>query len=60
MTILKEPEFLICRECESPCYTFEWSHDKTALVEAFCQSCGNDKLDDFDGDEEYGEEMEAG
>lgn len=34
------PDFLICLECESPCYIFEWRGDK--VLEALCQVCGND------------------
>jgi len=53
----QEPEFMVCLECETPCYTFEWSHQRERLVEAFCQVCGNDRLDQFDTDEEFmGEE----
>jgi translation initiation factor 2 beta subunit (eIF-2beta)/eIF-5 len=39
------PEYLICLECETPCYTFEWSEGQVA--EAQCQACGNDQSDQF-------------
>jgi hypothetical protein len=46
------PDYLICLECETPCYVFEWRDDKPA--EAVCETCGNDDPelfatpDDFD------------
>ncbi len=49
------PEFLICGECESPVYVFEW--DGQRVTEAICSACGNDKLALFSTDEDYGEEM---
>ena len=39
------PDYLICLECETPCYTFEWLGDKP--TEALCQACGNDTPDLF-------------
>lgn len=39
------PEFIICLNCETPCYTFEWQEGR--ILEAFCQACGNDELDEF-------------
>ena len=39
------PEFLTCLECETPCYVFEWKHDK--LAEILCEVCGCDDPDDF-------------
>jgi translation initiation factor 2 beta subunit (eIF-2beta)/eIF-5 len=37
---MSAPEYLVCLECESPCYTFEWANDR--IVEAQCTTCGND------------------
>ena len=34
------PDYIICLECESPCYVFEWQDD--AIKEAMCTVCGND------------------
>ena len=47
----KEPDFLICRECDSPCYIFEWRQGE--VIEAFCRVCGNEDRHDFtwEGDE---------
>lgn len=39
------PDYLLCLECESPCYVFEWRGDKA--VEALCQVCGNDDPEQF-------------
>ncbi len=39
------PEFLICLNCETPCYTFEWTGGK--LTEVLCVACGNEEPDEF-------------
>lgn len=43
--ITSAPEFLICLECESPCYTFEWRTG--TLKEILCEVCGNEDLEAF-------------
>ena len=45
------PEYLICLNCESPCYVFEWGDEKVA--EAICQVCGNDEIDQFVTEDEW-------
>jgi transcription initiation factor IIE alpha subunit len=40
-----EPEYLICLECETPSYTFEWQNGKA--VSAQCLACGNDDVEEF-------------
>lgn len=35
-------EYLICRECNSPCYVFEM--EKGKLTDAQCLVCGNDDI----------------
>lgn len=46
-------DYLICIECESPCYIFEFKSEE--LIDALCEICGNDDTDlflpeeDFDG-----------
>ena len=42
---MSEPEFMICVECETPCYVFEWKNDK--VVEILCEVCGNEDPDSF-------------
>ena len=39
------PEYLICLECETPCYNFEWGGGR--LLEILCLACGNDDADQF-------------
>lgn len=39
------PEFLVCLECETPCYTFEWEDGK--ITEVMCVSCGADNAEQF-------------
>jgi hypothetical protein len=34
------PDYVICLECETPTYVFEWSNGK--VLEALCPMCGND------------------
>ncbi|MEM8994298.1 MAG: hypothetical protein AAFX50_16275 [Acidobacteriota bacterium] len=48
---MSEPEYLICLDCESPCYTFEWRKGK--LFEAMCLTCGADDVDQFVSEEDF-------
>jgi translation initiation factor 2 beta subunit (eIF-2beta)/eIF-5 len=48
---MSSPEYLICLECETPCYIFEW-HDGE-LTEVLCEACGNDEPDQFATPEDY-------
>lgn len=45
------PEYLICLECETPCYTFEFSGG--LVTEVQCLACGEDDLDHFATEEEF-------
>ena len=45
------PEYLICLECETPCYDFSWQDDK--LEEIICHVCGNDDPDQFVTEDEF-------
>lgn len=45
------PDFLICLNCESPCYMFEWGDE--GVEEAFCNVCGNDEPDQFVTEEDF-------
>ena len=51
------PDYLICVECESPVYVFEWQDD--AIAEAICLACGNDEVEQFLTPEAY-EELAGG
>lgn len=45
------PDYLICLECESPVYVFEWKDGVTK--EAICEMCGNDDVSQFATEDEY-------
>ncbi len=45
------PEYVICADCESPCYTFEWQEEKVA--EAVCNVCGNEDAATFLTEDEF-------
>ncbi len=47
------PDYIICLECESPVYTFEWEEDK--VKEALCNICGNEDPSQFATEEELEE-----
>ncbi len=36
------PDYLMCLECGSPCYVFEWEGGR--IVEGICPACGNEEL----------------
>jgi hypothetical protein len=38
----EEVDYLMCRQCNSPCYTFEM--EKGTIQEAICLVCGNDDI----------------
>ncbi|HMB52867.1 MAG TPA: hypothetical protein VKU40_06095 [Thermoanaerobaculia bacterium] len=45
------PEFLICLECETPCYVFEWKEGEA--TEILCEMCGNEDPEQFLTDEDF-------
>lgn len=45
-------EYVICMDCESPCYQFEVDINDE-VVEAFCSVCGNEDEDQFLTEEDY-------
>lgn len=51
---MAQPDYLICMECESPVYVFEWQEGR--VVEVVCPVCGNDDPANFATEEEI-EEM---
>lgn len=48
---MSAPDYLICLECESPCYSFEWGDGK--VKEAICTVCGNEDIESFATEDEY-------
>jgi translation initiation factor 2 beta subunit (eIF-2beta)/eIF-5 len=53
---MAQPDYLLCLECESPTYLFEW--DAGRVLEAQCAVCGNDEPGAFATEEEM-EEMSS-
>ena len=49
-----EPEYVICMQCETPTYQFEWNNGKVSV--ALCGTCGNDDPSDFASEAELEEE----
>lgn len=45
------PDYLLCADCETPCYVFEWQEGKA--VEALCEVCGNDDATTFMTEDEF-------
>ena len=43
--LMDEPEYLICLQCETPTYQFEYTNGK--LVSVICNTCGADDVSDF-------------
>jgi hypothetical protein len=39
------PEYLVCINCESPCYVFEWKDE--APTDVLCEVCGNEDVEEF-------------
>jgi hypothetical protein len=50
----REIDYLICKQCATPCYIFEM--DKSSVTEAQCLVCGNDSPGQFEIGEEAGSE----
>jgi hypothetical protein len=43
---MDEPDYLICLECETPTYLFEFGPNEK-LISAICNTCGNDSVSEF-------------
>jgi uncharacterized Zn finger protein (UPF0148 family) len=39
------PEYLVCLECETPCYEFAWKDGE--IQEILCLICGNEDPEQF-------------
>ncbi len=52
-----EPEYLICLQCDTPTYQFEYAGEK--LLSVVCNTCGNDDPSDFMTESEYDEQSEG-
>ncbi len=51
------PDWLVCLECESPCYIFEWRDGE--VLEAVCTTCANEDPEMFMSPGDF-EDLEAG
>lgn len=49
-----EPEYLICLNCETPTYEFDWIDGK--IVSILCTACGNDDPSEFMTEADYDEQ----
>lgn len=50
---MSEPEFLICLNCETPTYDFDFDNGK--VTAAVCAACGNDEISEFMTEAEFEE-----
>jgi len=50
----REIDYLICRNCSTPCYVFEVVEGR--VTEAQCLVCGNDAVNEFTMGEDAGSE----
>lgn len=48
----REIDYLICKQCNTPCYTFEM--EASAIKEAWCLVCGSEDITMFELGEEAG------
>lgn len=44
---MSAPEYLICINCETPSYVFEWNVEKAKAQDIICETCGNDDPSEF-------------
>jgi hypothetical protein len=51
---MEEPDYLICLQCDTPTYLFEYVNG--TLTSVMCNTCGNDELSDFLTEAEYEEQ----
>ena len=42
---METPEYLICVECETPCYVFGFKEGE--VVDVICSVCGNEEEEQF-------------
>ncbi len=55
---MEEPEYLICIDCETPCYIFEFKGGE--ITSALCEACGADDPDGFATEEGFDAMTSAG
>jgi len=42
-----EVDYVECKACDSPCYTFQVDPKTGKIVQALCSVCGNDDTSEF-------------
>ena len=42
---MASPDYLVCLECDTPCYEFDWEDGE--IKEAVCRTCGNEDPEQF-------------
>ncbi len=50
-----EVDYIICNNCETPCYVFDVDR-RGSITSAYCQACGNDDPAEFRLPEDEGDE----
>ncbi len=56
LVAMSEPEYLICLQCETPTYQFEYD-EKGKLTTVICNTCGADDPSDFVTESELEDEQ---
>lgn len=54
---MSAPEYVICLDCESPTYVFEWKSDK--IIDIICEGCGTEDPDQFVTQDDFDSLMPA-
>jgi len=42
-----EVDYVVCANCETPCYTFDLDPRTRQITSAYCPVCGNDEVKEF-------------
>ena len=56
--VVAEPDYLICLECETPVYVFDWREGR--VLEVVCPTCGNEDPGNFATEDEIDEMSHRG
>ncbi|HEX9985193.1 MAG TPA: hypothetical protein VGF69_18190 [Thermoanaerobaculia bacterium] len=52
-----EPDYLICIQCETPTYQFEYTNGKLSAI--VCATCGTEDLADFMTESDFEEQSSS-
>ena len=44
---MSDVDYLVCQNCDTPCYVFELDPKGEKVVSAYCLVCGNDNDEEF-------------